>query len=95
MKPDLIIISEYCIQSQLEPDFIIQLEEEGLIEISIIDNERYIDLAQLSALERYARMYYDLSINVEGISVIQQLLDRINGMQDEMLRLKEQLRLLD
>jgi len=94
MKPELIIIREYCIQSHLDPEFILQLEDEGLIEISIIDNERYIDLSQLSSLERYARLYYDLSINVEGISVIQNLLDRVNDMQNEMQSLRQKIRLL-
>lgn len=94
MKPELIIISEYCVQSNLDPDFIVQLEDEGLIEISIIDDERYIDLSQLSNLERYARIHYDLSVNVEGISVIQHLLDKMSEMQGEMARLKQQLKLL-
>ena len=95
MKPELIIIKEYCMRSHLDPDFIIQLEDEGLIEISIINDERYIDLSQLSALERYARLHYDLSIYVEGISVIQHLLDRVNEMQDEMQKLRQKIRLLD
>lgn len=94
MKPELIIISEYCVQSNLDPDFIVRLEDEGLIEISIINDERYIDLSQLRDIERYARMHYDLSVNIEGISVIQHLLDRIADMQEEMARLKQQLKLL-
>ncbi|WP_165023942.1 MULTISPECIES: chaperone modulator CbpM [unclassified Dysgonomonas] len=95
MKSELIIISEYCIQSQIEPDFIIQLEDEGLIEISIIDDERYIHISQLKSLEQYARWYYDLSINMAGIDVIHNLLDKIDNMQEEIRRLKEQIRLID
>lgn len=95
MKSELIIISEYCIQSHLDPDFIVRLEDEGLVEITVIDDERYIDLEQLSNLDRYARMYYDLSINVEGISVIQQLLDKVSDMQSEIQILRQKIRLLD
>lgn len=95
MKSELIIISEYCIQSQIEPDFIIQLEDEGLIEICIIDDERYIHISQLKSLEQYARWYYDLSINMAGIDVIHNLLDKIDNMQEEIRRLKEQIRLID
>lgn len=95
MNPELIIIHEYCIQNQVEPDFIVQLENEGLIQISIVDNERYIHISQLRHLDQYVRWYYDLSINVAGIDVIQNLLDKIDTMQDEILRLKEQLRLID
>lgn len=95
MNSELIIIHEYCTQNQVEPDFIVQLENEGLIQISIVDNERYIHISQLRHLDQYVRWYYDLSINVAGIDVIQNLLDKIDTMQDEILRLKEQLRLID
>jgi len=95
MNTDLIIIKEYCLQSRIEPDFIVQLVNEGLLEITVIDNEDYINSSQLSELEQYARWYYDLSINVAGIDVVHNLLDRMNEMRIEMTRLREQLRLLD
>lgn len=94
MKSELIIISEYCSYNNIEPDFIIELENEGLIELYIEDNERYIHESQLKRLDQYARWYYDLSINVAGIDVIQNLLDRINQMEHDMNRLREQLGLL-
>lgn len=95
MKSDLIIIKEYCIQSRIEPDFIFQLENEGLIEISEIDNEQYINIAQLNALERYARWHYELSVNVEGIDVMQNMLTKIKELQSEVQHLKEYMKLLD
>jgi hypothetical protein len=79
----------------VEPDFIIQLEDEGLIQVSIVEDERYIHISQLKHLDQYVRWYYDLSINVAGIDVIQNLLDKIDDMQEEILKLKEQLRLID
>lgn len=95
MKSELIIIREYCAQSHVEPDFIIQLENEGLIEINTIDEEQYIHISQLKSLEQYVSLYYDLSINVAGIDVIKNLLDKIENMNAEILRLKEQIRLID
>lgn len=95
MKPELIIIEEYCIQSEIEPDFIIQLENEGLIEIYIVDDKRYIDSSQLRDIEQYARWYYDLSINIEGIDVIRNLLSRMTEMQEEISRLREYTKLLN
>lgn len=95
MTSELIIIKEYCIQNQVEPDFIIQLENEGLIQVSIVEEERYIHISQLKHLDQYVRWYYDLSINVAGIDVIQNLLDKIDDMQEEIHRLKEQIRLID
>lgn len=95
MNTELIIIKEYCIQNQIEPEFIIQLENEGLIQINIIENERYIHVSQLKLLDRYIRWHYDLAINIEGIDVIQNLLYRIDDMQKEILHLRERLRLID
>lgn len=95
MDTELIVITEYCIQNQVEPDFIVQLENEGLIQIREVDSERYIHISQLRHLDQYVRWYYDLSINIEGIDVIQNLLDRMDEMQEEILRLREQVRLLD
>ena len=95
MQQEFIIVSEYCIQSRIDPDFIVQLENEGLIEIRIIGGERYIHISQLKSLEQYTRWYYDLSVNVAGIDIIQNLLNRIDEMQDEMTRLREQLGLME
>ncbi len=95
MNTELIIIREYCIQSRIEPDFIVQLENEGLIEVAIVDNERYLHISQLRDVEQYARWHYDLSINVEGIDVIRNLLDRMHDMRTEIAQLKSQLRLID
>lgn len=95
MNTELIIIKEYCTQNQIEPDFIIRLENEGLIEISNIDEEQYIHISQLKLLDQYTRWYYDLSINIEGIDVIQNLLNKIDDMQKEIFHLRERLRLID
>ncbi|MDR1714663.1 MAG: chaperone modulator CbpM [Prevotella sp.] len=95
MNTELIIIKEYCFQNQIEPEFIIQLENEGLIDLRIIGEEQYIHISQLKRLDQYARWHYDLSINIEGIDVIQNLLNRIDDMQKEILHLRERLRLID
>jgi hypothetical protein len=46
MTSEFIIIQEYCIQNQVESDFIVQLGNERLIQISIVGNERYIHISQ-------------------------------------------------
>lgn len=95
MDAELIIIKEYCIKNKVEPDFIFKLESEGLIQVSIVENERYIHVSQLNYLDQYVRWHYDLSINIEGIDVIRNLLDKIDEMQQEIQSLRERLRLLD
>ena len=56
--------------------------------------ERYLTFTQLPEVERYSRMYYDLSINIEGIDAIHHLLQRMEEMQNELHELRSQLRLI-
>lgn len=37
MQNDLIIITDYCSQCNIEPDFVLMLGEDGLINIEYID----------------------------------------------------------
>ncbi len=92
MQNDLIIISEYCTKSHIEPSFISLLEDDGLIEITEIEDKRYIPVTQLSDLERYARLYYDLSINIAGLDAIHHLLKRMEHLQHEVRILQNELR---
>lgn len=95
MKSEYIIVKEYCTYNRIEPDFIVQLEDEGLIEINSFDDEEYIHISQLKNLEQYTRWHYELSVNIAGIDVMQNLLNKISEMQDEINRLKQQIRLID
>ncbi len=92
MENDLIIIREYCEKSHIEPDFLLSLEDGGLIEIQRIDGEQYLLASQLRELEKYCHFYYDLSINIEGIDVIHNLLERIETLQKEVDQLHKHLR---
>ena len=62
MQNELIIVSEYCDKCHIEPSFIEMLQEIGLIDIRTEGGERCLQFAQLPDVERYSRMYYDLSI---------------------------------
>lgn len=95
MNTEYIIISEYCTHSQIEPEFIISLQEVGLIELMEQDNELYIETSRLRDLERYTRWHYDLQINAEGIDVIQNLMNQIDDMKSEISRLRELVRLME
>ena len=91
MQTELIIVSEYCHKCHIEPSFIDLLEEGGLIEVRVEGGEHYLLVSQLPEVERYSRMYYDLSINMEGIDVIHHLLERMENMRRELDSLHKQL----
>lgn len=95
MQADLIIVNEYCRICHIEPAFIFRLEEGGLIEIRIVEGEKFLKTSQLHDIERYTRMYYDLSINFEGIDAIHHLLNRVKSMQQEIDWLQKKLKVYE
>lgn len=95
MDTDLILISEYIKLSNIEPSFIELLEENELIRIHKSDDARCLHCDELPQVEMYARMYYDLSINMEGIDVIHHLLDRINNLHQEVRDLRNRMRFFE
>ena len=80
METDLIIVREYCQKSHVDPSFIVSLEEDGLIDIRVVDGERYL------------RWHEDLSVNIEGIGVIHELMGRLHEMQHELDQLRREVR---
>lgn len=95
MQTDMIILSEYCRKTNLDPTFLLRLEEGGLLDIFVEEGEKYFPSTQLTDLEKYTRMYYDLSINVEGIDAIHHILNRMKQLQHEIDYLRSRLRLYD
>ena len=91
MQNQLITVEAYCTYHHAEPEFIDALERGGLLTITIMDDNRFIDYDQLQQLESYTRWYYDMEINIPGIDAINNLLDKIKHMQQEIEALKHQL----
>jgi len=89
MDTELIIITDYISNSGIEPRFIILLEDEGLISTRWVEGQQYLYVSQLGDIEKYARWYYDLAINIEGIDTIRHLLNRMQQMHNELLRLRK------
>ena len=92
---NLISANEFCLRYNIEGSFINSLQDYGLIEFTIIDDNPFIAPSQLSELEKLFRLRYDLDINLEGIDVIIDLLKRLESMQEEMTILKNRLRLYE
>jgi hypothetical protein len=89
---DLIILDEFCASHQLEVSFVHSLNEYGLVEVVTIEQTEYIPNNELLRLEKMVRLYQDLNINPEGIDAVENLLNRIELMQQEITRLQNKLR---
>jgi chaperone modulatory protein CbpM len=91
----LIAVDEFCAHNDIEISFIRTLHQTGLIQITTIEETKYIDANQIQQLEKFIRLYYELDINLEGIETITHLLQRINSLQDEIIALRNRLRLYE
>jgi hypothetical protein len=92
---DLIAVNEFCVHHNIEISFINLLQQNGLIKVSIIESKYFVEKEQLPQLEKYVRFYHDLDINLEGIETIAYLLQRIEIMQNEIIKLKNRLHFYD
>jgi len=91
----LIPVDEFCANHSIEMSFINSLQKNGLIEITTIKESVFIDSNQLPQVEKCIRFYYDLDINFEGIETITHMLQRIGSMQNEIITLRNRLRLYE
>jgi chaperone modulatory protein CbpM len=91
----LIAIDEFCARHNVKISFISSLQQTGLIKITTIKEAEFIDAGQLQQLEKIIRLYYDLDINLEGIETITNLLQKIVSQQEEIIALKNRLRLYE
>jgi len=94
-NPQLISADEFCVHHQVEYSFINSLEQFGLIEVTVIEENRFINAGNLAELEKFVRLHYDLEINVEGIEAITYLLEKVKGMQNEINYLRNKLNLYE
>jgi hypothetical protein len=88
----LVAIDEFCSIQRIETSFISSLQKSGLIEITTIKNQQYLDPTQLIHIEKFIVLHYELNINMEGIETIDHLLKRINTMGQEIIYLRNRLR---
>lgn len=93
--PRLISADDFCTYHKVEYSFINSLEQMGLIEITTIEQNRFINTQRLLDLEKFVRLHYELEINLEGIEAITFLLQRVKSLQQEINSLKNRLSLYE
>ena len=87
-----ILISEFCNCHHIQYSFINSLNEHGLLQVTVIEEDEYIEREQVRELEKMMRLHYDLEINLEGIDAINHLLEKVSQLQNEIRVLENRLK---
>lgn len=94
-RTELISAKEFCVHHGVSFTFIAELQEAGIVEVQIIEEQYYINCDQASELERLIRLHNELDINVAGVEVIARLLQQVEGLQAEVNKLSQRLRVFE
>ena len=88
---EMVAAHEFCTSHNVDIAFLHSLSEAGLIEITMLQENVFINQDRLPELEKLVRLHYEMDINLEGIETICHLLQQMNAMQEEMRVLKNRL----
>ena len=88
-------VKTLCIHYKIDQSFFGSLDEIGLIEIQIIEQTPYIHQDTITEIEKIIRMHQELEVNLEGIDVVFNLLQKIDHLQAELNTAKNRLKLYE
>lgn len=81
-----------CSQYNIEFSFVDALNKIGLIQIKVIEQNKFIHQDQIGDLEKMIRLHHDLNVNIEGIDIVFNLLDKERELRNELNILKNKLK---
>ncbi|NOR28207.1 MAG: MerR family transcriptional regulator [Lutibacter sp.] len=88
---NLILLNNLCTHYNVEISFFNSLNEFGLVEIISVEEVQYIHLNKITNLEKMIRIHQELNVNIEGIDVVLNLLEKIEELQNELIITKNKL----
>ena len=77
-----------CDLYQIEISFFKALNEEGLIELVSRQNSMFVHEDKLYKVERIIRIHRELNVNIEGIDVVLNLLEKVDKLQNEVYNMQ-------
>ncbi len=92
---DLIPVNELCNLYEVKTSFIDSLNDYGLIKITTIERRAFVEKEKISDIEKIIRLHDELGVNLEGIDVICNLLNRIDKLQNELITYRNKLDLYE
>jgi hypothetical protein len=93
--PHLIPTQTLCSHYNIEISFVDALNKMGLIHIEIIEQNQFVHQDQIGDLEKMIRLHNDLNVNLEGIDVVFNLLEKERELRSELNALRNRLRLYE
>lgn len=79
----------------IEITFFDELVEYGLLRVETEDNIRYLLYEDLPAFEKFTNWHYDLEINLPGLEVIHDMLQKMEDLRQKNRDLMNQLSSID
>ena len=92
---DFIPIIELCEHYRLEISFFNKLQDVGLIHVETIQTGNCLHQDELEVLEKIMRIHHDLHVNIEGIDVVLNLLEKVDDLNRELANVKSRLHLYE
>ncbi|SDW34568.1 chaperone modulator CbpM [Flavobacterium degerlachei] len=92
---NFIPLETLCSHYNVELSFFSNLDEIGLIEIQMVEQTQYIHQDSIYQIEKMIRMHQELDVNLEGIDVVFNLLQKIDSLQAELLSVRNRLLLYE
>jgi len=92
---NFIPLNKLCKHYKVEMSFFNNLSEIGLIDIITIKQYQYIHYDKINEIEKMIRMYHELDVNIEGIDIVFNLLKKIEDLQNELISVKNRLRIYE
>lgn len=92
---NLVPVAVLCTHYRVEMSFFSRLEEVGLLNLESIEETQYVPSERIGEVEKIIRMQHDLNLNLEAIDVVFNLLDKVNGLQNELQTVRRRLRLYE
>jgi chaperone modulatory protein CbpM len=84
-----------CTQYRVDIALVRAIGEFGLVDINEEGEQVLVPIDGLAELERVLRLHTDLGINLEGIAAIETLLQRVQGLEEELRFLRSRLKVYE
>lgn len=89
---EYIPVVQLCQHYQIEVSFFQELHEVGLINLVVVEQNRCLHQEDLGAVEQMMRIHQELGVNIAGVDVILNLMERMEALKTELNGVRNRLR---